>query len=44
MDWVWLVNQSDPANLVLVALIYRRLDLRLRELRSAVEKSPDGAG
>lgn len=37
MDVPWFVAQADPANLVLVAVVWWRLDRRLREVRTLVE-------
>lgn len=34
----WFVTKSDPANLVLVTVIYWRLDRRLREIRDISEQ------
>jgi hypothetical protein len=35
----YAIQNSDPANLALLALIWWRLDRRLREVRSMVESS-----
>lgn len=39
-----LVAQSDPANLALLAVVWWRLDRRIRHLDKRLEQSQDGEG
>jgi len=36
--WSWVVGAADPANLVLVGVVWWRLDRRMRDLRDDLRR------